>query len=329
MNAPIRWGLLSTARINRRLIPAIRSSRRSRLAAVASRSKDSADAYAKEWGIPLAFGSYEEMLSSDAIDAVYISLPNHLHAEWSIRALQAGKHVLCEKPFALNTQEVDRMLQAGLASGCVLMEAFMYRCHPQTRTVLQWVGSGRLGEVRDVFGVFTFKQSGGEDYRLNPAQGGGSLWDVGVYPISFAQAVYGSAPKKVFGKADLSPSGVDLTFRGLMEYPGGRTAQFLASFALPFHTRMSLFGTQGQIEIERPFIGMENTGYFSFTNAAGETQKVSYPQKELYLCEVEEMESAILEGKPTEVTLPQTRDHIRTVEALLASARAGQPVELA
>ena len=196
MPKKIRWGLLSTAKINRRLIPAIKSSGRSELSAVASRNASTAYDYAKLWGIPRTFDSYEAMLASPDIDAVYISLPNHLHAEWSIRALHAGKNVLCEKPFALSVAEVDRMIQASLSTGCVIAEAFMYRHHPQTKTVLEWVNSDRLGKIRDIFGVFSFKHPGGEDFRLNPTQGGGSLWDVGVYPVSFAQAVYGTAPNK-------------------------------------------------------------------------------------------------------------------------------------
>ena len=141
----IRWGLLSTAHINRRLIPAIRASERGELVAVASRSQDQADAYAAEWDIPQAFASYEAILASDAIDAVYISLPNHLHAEWTVKALHNGKHVLCEKPFALSLEGVDSMIAATEETGNVLAEAFMYRHHPQMKAVGEWVQAGRLG----------------------------------------------------------------------------------------------------------------------------------------------------------------------------------------
>jgi xylose dehydrogenase (NAD/NADP) len=329
MDKQIRWGLLSTARINRRIIPAIRASARSRLAAVASRNESTAIAYAKEWDIPIMFGSYEAMLASDAVDVVYISLPNHLHAEWAIRAMHAGKHVLCEKPFALTVPEVDRMIQASLSTGCVLTEAFMYRHHPQTKSVLEWVNEGRLGKVLNVFGVFSFKHPGGDEYRLNPLQGGGSLWDVGVYPISFAQAVFGIAPMRVFGVSRLGPTGVDLNFTGLLEYDDGRSAQILASFDQPFNMRVEIFGDQGRIDIPRPFTGMESTGYFLFDKGENGPERVEYPPKELYLGEVEDMESAVLDGKAAEVSLIQSRDHIRTVEALLLSAESGKPVDLA
>ena len=147
MKPPIRWGLLSTANINRRLIPAIHASERGKLTAVASRNKQTAEAYARKWVIPVSFGSYEAMLASDQVDAVYISLPNHLHAEWSIRALEAGKHVLCEKPLALTVEEVDQMIDASRAAHCVLAEAFMYRHHPQTKLAGEIVHSGKIGEV--------------------------------------------------------------------------------------------------------------------------------------------------------------------------------------
>lgn len=329
MDKQIRWGLLSTARINRRIIPAIRASSRSRLTAVASRTESTAIAYAKEWDIPITYGSYEAMLASDQVDVVYISLPNHLHAEWAICAMNAGKHVLCEKPFALSVAEVDRMIQASLSTGCVLAEAFMYRHHPQTKTVLEWVNEGRLGKVLNVFGAFSFKHPGGEDYRLNPVQGGGSLWDVGVYPISFAQAVFGVAPNKVVGVSRPGSSGVDLTFTGLLEYEGGRCTQILASFDQPFNTRVEIFGDQGRIDIPRPFLGIETSGYFLFDKGENGPERVEYPIKELYLGEVEDMQSAVLDGKAAEVSLIQSRDHIRTVVALLLSAKSGKPVDLA
>lgn len=180
----IRWGLLSTANINRRLIPAIRMSARGELAAVASRSQASADAYAAEWEIPQAFGSYQAMLDSDAVDAVYIGLPNHLHAEWSIKAMQAGKHVLCEKPFVLTMDEMDEMMAVSQQTGMALAEAFMYRHHPQTKIVGEWVKEGRLGDIVLVRGHFSFMLENPENVRLVPEWGGGSLWDVGIYPMS-------------------------------------------------------------------------------------------------------------------------------------------------
>jgi xylose dehydrogenase (NAD/NADP) len=328
MNHSIRWGLLSTARINRRLIPPIRVSERSQLAAVASRNLDTARDYASQWDIPLAYGSYEEMLTSDEIDAVYISLPNGLHAEWSIRAMQAGKHVLCEKPFALNLEEVDRMIAVSRSTGMVLAEAFMYRHHPQTKLVIDWVRSGRLGSVTNVTGAFTFKLDRQGDVRLIPEQGGGSLYDIGVYPLSYAQAVYGSAPTRVFGSAVPGSTGVDMSFTAHLQYAPEKSATFFCSFDVPFQTYIHINGTAGRLVISRPFAQMDEVDSFDFYPLEGEKIEVPFPDKELYLCEVEDMEQAVLDGKPSGVTLEETRDHIRTVEALFASASSGLPQNL-
>ncbi|MGD2156936.1 MAG: Gfo/Idh/MocA family oxidoreductase, partial [Anaerolineales bacterium] len=195
----VRWGLISTANINRRIIRAIRKSKRGILEAVASRNQSKADKYAQKWEIPRAYGSYQDMINSGKVDAVYISLPNHLHAEWSIKALQAGLHVLCEKPFALTLEEVDLMCRESHNNHLVLAEAFMYRHHPQTKIVGEWVRSGKLGKIMMVQSTFAFPITNKQDIRLVPEYGGGSLWDVGVYPISFAQFIYGGPPKWVFG----------------------------------------------------------------------------------------------------------------------------------
>lgn len=330
----VRWGLLSTANINRKLIPPIRASQRGELAAVASRSQQSADAYAAEWQIPHAFGSYEAMLDSGEIDAVYIGLPNHLHAEWTIRALEAGVHVLCEKPFALTVDEVDAMIAAANRTGKVLAEAFMYRHHPQTKLVGEWVSSGRLGEVTLVRGVFSFSlvgTPGSEDnVRLRPETGGGALWDVGVYPISFAQYVMGGPPEWVIGDQFTGDSGVDVSVQGQMHYSGQRVAQISASFRNPYQTQIEVIGTAGRLVINDPFrIGVDGNPYFvEFHRPDDEVQILSVPQKELYLGEVEDMHAAILDGQPTFVTLEETRNHVRTVLALYQSAQSGAPVTL-
>src|SRR5512140_391755 len=183
--AVVNWGLLSTAHINRSVIPAIRASSRNRLAAVASRTPEAAQAYAQQWEIGRALGSYEALLADQHIDAVYISLPNHLHAEWSIRAMQAGKHVLCEKPLALTVEDVDAMADAARETARVLAEAFMYRHHAQTLKVEEIVQSGRLGTLQLIQGAFTYTLTREGDIRLKNETGGGSIWDVGCYPISY------------------------------------------------------------------------------------------------------------------------------------------------
>jgi xylose dehydrogenase (NAD/NADP) len=324
----IRWGLLSTANINRRLIPAIRAASRGELVAVASRDKAKAEAYSAKWGIPRAFGDYQSMLDSGDIDAVYISLPNHLHAEWTVRSLQAGVHVLCEKPFAITLDEVDRMIAASRQTGCVLAEAFMYRHHPQTKIVGEWVRSGKLGEIRLVRGVFNFAMSKGDNIRLAPEYGGGCLWDVGVYPLSFAQFVYGGPPILVSGMQQLGKSGIDETFVGQMRYSGDRLAQITSSFVTPLYTLMEIIGEEGCLVLNKPFTGMDEERKLLFYPQQGDMQEIAVPEKELYLGEVEDMHAAILDGVPNYLSLQETRDHVRTTLGLYESARQAQYIEL-
>ncbi|NJN54874.1 MAG: Gfo/Idh/MocA family oxidoreductase [Anaerolineae bacterium] len=297
------------------------------LTAVASRSQESADEYAHHWDIPQTFASYETMLASDVIDAVYISLPNHLHAEWAIRALQAGKHVLCEKPFALTLADVDRMIATAVETGLVLAEAFMYRHHPQMKLVEEFVQDGRLGDITLIQSVFNFQFKSRDNIRLVPEFGGGCLWDVGIYPVSFAQFVMGGPPERVISTQWVGDSGVDEFFAGQMQYAHGRVAQISSSFATPFHTRSVIIGTKGRLRMSRPFTAVEDSEMVFFP-AEGEPEFVDIPEEPLYLGEIEDMHRAILDGKANALSLIETRNHIRTVLALYESAVSGNPVPL-
>ena len=322
----VRWGLMSTATINRRVIPAIRASERSDLIAVASRDRDKAEAYAADWEIAQVFGSYEELLASDAVDAVYISLPNHLHAEWSIKALEAGKHVLCEKPFAINVAEVDQMIAAADRSGRALAEASMYRHHPQTKIIGDWIRDGRLGEISYFHGVFNFTGMDPNNVRLVPEWGGGALWDVGVYPLSLAQYVMGGPPESVVGAQKVGESGVDMLFTGQLRYSGGRLAHISCSFNTPFHTFAEIMGTKGTLTVHRPFVSIHDDSPLYFTKPDGERELLPVPPKELYLGEVEDMNAAVLDGQANYLTLAESRNHVRTVLALYESAQNNSKV---
>lgn len=324
----IRWGLLSTANINRRVIPAIHSSQHGTLQAVASRSQAHAEQYARFWEIPQAFGSYAALLESEAVDAVYIGLPNHLHAEWSIKAMRAGKHVLCEKPLALSVEEVDAMAAASRETGCYLAEAFMYLHHPQTRLVRAMVQRGDLGELGVVRGVFNFAFASRDNIRLEPEYGGGSLWDVGVYPMSYAQFLYGQAPQWVFGDQWLGESGVDETFTGQLHYAGGGLAQITSAFRLPLYTFVDVLGTQGRLTLNRPFVGLDDDPQVWHFPDKGEARQVPVPEEYLYQGEVEDLHRAVLEGAAPFLSLEDSRRHIQTVAALYQSAREKQPVYL-
>ncbi len=323
----VRWGLISTANINRKLIPAIRAAERGTLAAVASRDIEKAKAYARQWDIPQAFGSYQEMLDSGKVDAVYISLPNYLHAEWSIKAMQAGVNVLCEKPFGISMEEVDAMIAASQKTGKVLMEGFMYRHHPQTKLIGEWVRSGKLGRIVLVRGNFSFKLTNPKDVRMIPEYGGGALWDIGVYPLSFAQYIYGCAPIAVSAMQYLGETGIDETFVGHAVYPGNGYAEISCSFRTPFHTSIEVLGEEGQLTLTRPFTYVDNNR-LTFIPNEGEPQEIEVEKKELYLGEIENMNAAILDGQPQYLTLAETRDHIRTALALYEAARTGSDVLL-
>lgn len=328
----VRWGLLSTANINRRVIPAIRLSPRGTLMAVASRRQETADAYAAEWEIPRAFGSYEAMLASDTVDAVYISVPNRFHAEWAVRALQSGKHVLCEKPFALSLDDVDRMVTTAEETGLVLAEAFMYRHHPQTKIAGEWARSGRLGEVILVRATFNFSFHSRDNIRLRPELGGGSLWDVGIYPVSLAQFIMGETPAWVLGDQWLGSTGVDESFSGQLHYGGpdsGRAAQIACAFRSPWYTFAEIIGTEGRLTLNRPFVALnDGARQMLFHAGSGEIREVEVPDQQLYLGEIEDMHAAILDGVPTYLTLTETRHHVQTALALYNAAQKGQVVEL-
>ncbi len=322
----LRWGLLSTAKINQALIKPLRSSSRNRLTAVASRSQSTADAYAKENKIPRAFGSYEAMLSDPEIDVVYNSLPNHLHAEWTIKAVEAGKHVLCEKPLALSVDEVQAMADAARKQGKVVAEAFMYRHHPQTLKAKEIVNSGKLGDIKLVRGSFTIDFDRPDNYRLDPAMGGGSIWDVGCYPISYTRLMLGAEPLEVFGWQVTGKTGIDASFMGQMRFPNEVVAQFDCSFVIPYHTFMEVVGSQATLVIPKPFNpGLDEKMYLT---SAGNTETLKVKGESLYVGEVEDMADAILSGKPQRMSLDDSCANVAAMVALLESARAGKPVSL-
>lgn len=325
-NKVLNWGLLSTARINRALIPPLRASKRNRLSAVASRTKDAADAYAREWKIPQAYGSYESLLADPEIDVIYNPLPNHLHAEWTIRAMQAGKHVLCEKPLALNVDEVDAIQEAARKHGRVVAEAFMYRHHPQTLKVQELVKSGSLGSLKLVRGSFSFLLSDEGNIRLAPGKGGGSIWDVGCYPISYARTVVGGEPLEVFGWQVTGSTGIDETFVGQMRFAGDILMQFDSSFAIPAHSFMEIIGSEGALNIPRPYKPETDEKIYLTRDDKTETLKIK--GQELYIGEVEDMADAILLGKEPRISLDDSRGNVATITALLESARTGKPVSV-
>ncbi len=327
---PLRWGLLSTARINCRLIPAIRSARRGELCAVASRDRTRAMKFAERWDIPLAYGRYQELLADPDIDVVYISLPNHLHEEWAIKAAEAGKHILCEKPLALTTTEVDAMTAAAWQNRVVLQEAFAYQFHPQTRKVRELVQDGTLGQVRAMRAGFSFPLSNSEDYRLDPARGGGSLWDIGCYAISFFRFILEAEPTEVMGWQQLGTSGVDVSFAGQLRFSPDVIAQFFCSIATAAHREFSILGTEGLLRLDQPWLHEVGKSASIFVERLGdiENRAVVFEEVEPYRCQVEGMAAAVLDGASPTVSLASSRANVTVIESLFECARSGRPVAL-
>ena len=324
---PLRWGLLSTANINRSVIPAIRASKRNVLSAVASRAQTSGDAYAQKWDIGTVFGSYEAMLASPDIDVVYNSLPNGLHKEWTIAAAKAGKHVLCEKPFALSLADVDAMAAAARDNKVVIAEAFMYRHHPQTALVKSIVQSGEIGELRLVRGAFTFNISKAADVRLNAEIGGGSVWDVGCYPISFGRYLFGAEPVQAQGFQTVGAvSGVDEMFSGTLCFANGGLLQFDSGFRAPFRTHLEVVGSAGIIVVPRPFKPTAREEIMVGPSADQLAPRAVEGFEQLYSGEVEDMTDAILFGKTQQISHAETRGNIAAILALLQAAKEGKTV---
>ena len=322
----MRWGILGAARINRSLIPAIRAARGCSLEAVASRDPDRAAAYAAEWQIPRAVGSYEALLADAGIDAVYIPLPNHLHAEWTIRAARAGKHVLCEKPLAQSVAEVEAILATARDAGVHVAEAFMYRHHPQTHLVRQLVADGAVGALRFVRGVFSFTLDRPGDVRFAPEMGGGSLWDIGCYPVSYARMLAGTEPTQVTGLAVRGPTGIDVSFAGVLSFRDGLLAAADCSFVAPFRTEVEIVGAEGTIRVARPFKPGERETIVVTRGDKTSEHTVSSPA--LYVSQIEDFADVVRNGTPPVVTLEDSRGNTAALVALLESARMGRTVNL-
>jgi len=323
----LRWGIISTARINRKLIPAIRATERAEVIAVASRSRSRAIDYAAEWDIPRSYGSYEALLDDADVDVVYVSLPNSLHAEWTARATEAGKHVLCEKPLALSVPECDRIIAAADASGVIAMEAIMVLYHPLLHKARQLVQDGAVGAVKLIRSSFSFFLDRPADVRWDPTLGGGSLWDAGSYPVSFIRWIAGD-PGEVFGWETLSESGVDETFSGLLRHDSGVLSVFDCGFQAPYRSEAEIVGTDGSLLIEQPYPISSESRLLLRPRGEDDYRVVAVAEKDAYRCEVEALTAAVLDGAPLAVPLTDSRSKVATLAALYDSARRGEPLNI-
>lgn len=245
---PLRIGILGAARIARKFAEGVAGSSKAHVVAVASRDRERAGAFAHTLGVPHVFESYDALLASPDVDAVYNPLPNGLHGPWSIRAMDAGKHVLCEKPLAVSRVEAERMFEAARRNRVCLAEAFPYRSQPQTHMLQQLLADGAIGRVRMITATFAFTLTNASDIRLDPALGGGALMDLGSYPLSFIRMITGEAPTTLQAIGDLHPSGVDSSAMVTLGFANGVFAQASCSFTAAVHRQALIAGEDGVIE---------------------------------------------------------------------------------
>jgi D-xylose 1-dehydrogenase (NADP+, D-xylono-1,5-lactone-forming) len=331
----LRWGLLSTARFNTTIINALRLSDRSEIVAVASRSLEKAQNYAKEKNIPVAYGSYEELLADKNIDIIYNPLPNSMHGEWTIKAIEAGKHVLCEKPFVTKLEEIDKIIDLSTKNKVVVFEAFVYLHHPQTLKILEIINSGKIGEVQVINSWFSFILSPDDKLlgtiRLDPQLDGGCMWDLGAYTnsaaITMAQA---GAPKEVWATQVKGPTGVDIITCAQLNFSNGVIAQISASFNTPYRKGLQIVGSKGILDINNPWQpgrdGKET--YIQFSNNLDVKETYTIPATNPYIYEIHKMEACVLDGEQPLVTLERSRDFLRSLLAIYKSAELGQLVKL-
>jgi D-xylose 1-dehydrogenase (NADP+, D-xylono-1,5-lactone-forming) len=324
VNAPVRWGILSTAHINRKVIPAVHASEETELLAVASRDQARAEEYAREWKIERAYGSYEALLENADVDAVYISLPNSLHCEWSLRAIEAGKHVLCEKPMSRHVEDVEEAFDAAAKNGRILMEAFMYRHHPQTERLLQLVAEGAIGDLRVIRSCFSFSLYDTENIRLRTDVEGGSLMDVGCYCVSGSRLLAGE-PERVYAQQFVGPSGTDWVFTATMRFPGDVFAVFDCGTALPVRDELEAIGSGGSLFLDDPWHCVEPV--IELRRDEG-TERITIEPADPYRLEIDNLSHAIRGAADPLLGREDAVAQARVIEALYRSAGTDTSVVL-
>jgi len=326
----IRWGVLSTARIaTETVIPAMQLDKYCTLTAIASRQLEKAQAAAGQLGIEKAYGSYEELLSDPDIDAVYIPLPNHLHVPWAIKALNAGKHVLCEKPIGLNAAEAQKLLSvARKFPRLKIMEAFMYRHHPQWQWAKQKVTEGKIGELRTIQSFFSYYNADPDNIRNKADIGGGGLMDIGCYCISLSRFIFGAEPWRVCGIMEEDPNmKVDRLTSGILEFSSGTSIFTCATQLVPFQ-RVNIFGTEGQIEIEIPFNAPSDQPCKVWYGDGSRIEEIMLDVCNQYTIQGDLFSRAVLEDREVPVPLEDAVANMQVIEAFTHSANSRSWVNL-
>jgi predicted dehydrogenase len=326
----VRWGILGVAKIaTEKVIPAIGKGQTGVVAAIASRAADKARAAALRFAIPRAYGSYEELLADPEIDAIYNPLPNHLHVPWSVRALAAGKHVLCEKPIALDAAESSQLIEARERSGRLVMEAVMVRTHPRWLGARELVRGGRIGELRSMVGFFSYFNDSPDNVRHQPGMGGGGLLDIGFYPVTMSRFIFEAEPQRVLGLLEIDPRfGVDRLASAILEFPRGH-AIFTCSTQLAPYQSLDILGTRGRIGIEIPWSMPDDRPSRLLVDAearAGQEgmDEVAFPACDQWGVECDRFCEAIASGGPAPVPIEDAVANMRVLDAISRSAKSGR-----
>ncbi len=321
----VRWGVLSTASIGvKKVIPAMQKSDYCDVVAIASQNMKKAETAAARLAIPLAYGSYEELLANGDIEAVYIPLPNHLHVHWCIKALEAGKHVLCEKPISLNSVDAERLLKvSGSYTELKLMEAFMYRQHPQWKKVLQLVRDGKIGTVQTIQSFFSYYNVDSDNIRNIAEAGGGGLMDIGCYCISLSRFIFGDEPRRVFGVIRYDDKfNTDYLTSGILDFTGG-TSTFTCSTQLAPYQRVNIIGTEGRVEIEIPFNAPPDAPCRLWHQRGQDIQEIVFGICDQYTLQADAFSLAILKNTEVPVPLEDAVNNMRVLEKVVRSAQSG------
>ncbi len=322
----IRWAILGTGKIAGVLAKAMKPSGEAVLYAVGSRSKQKAETFAHTLGIPKAYGSYQEVLDDPGVQVIYNSLPNHLHCEWTLKAAQAGKHILCEKPLACTVEECRRMIVMAEANNVLLMEAFMYRFHPQMRQVKELVESGAIGELRMIRSALSFGLYDLDNVRLKKALCGGAMMDVGSYCVNFSRYIAGVEPEELFAFAHFgSESEVDETVAGSLRFSRDLMAQFDCGFQTTWRSFAEVVGTEGKIDIPALWHPGGHPGKLVVVRGE-DTKHVETKGADCYLLEVDHLSTCVREGKSPMLPPEDGLKNMRVIQAILRSAREHRPI---
>lgn len=316
----VRWGILGVARVaTNHVIPAMQRGQYSEITAIASRDFDKAKRASATFGIPKAYGSYEELVADPDVEAIYNPLANHLHVPWSIRAAEAGKHVLCEKPIGLNVEEVRQLLETRDRTGVKIQEAFMIRTHPQWLATVEMIRSGRIGTPRSVMGYFGFFNDDPANIRNKPVTGGGAVMDIGCYLINTSRFVFGEEPRRVMALMEVDPQlGVDRLTSMILDYPSGHAVATCGT-QIAYSQRVHIFGTQGHIEIQIPFNPPKDRASSLVVN--GELQELAVCNQ--FAIQGDLFSKAIRENTPVAIPLEDSLSNMQVIEAVFRSARSG------